>query len=282
MGVVDFILNLVGLWFWLNWRSIRYASAALPISTPLLATLKPTESRPRRRWGSLAALGVLLLFRSVLYRQVGAAANWLPHLRLGVLSLPFDSQSPGRMLLFSLLSFGMVLSLFYLWLMVLSLVNRNAPDNDVMHRLVRFQLGWLDRWPPAVKLLLPPAVAGLFWFALAPLFTELSILPPAESIWHLLAQALVMGLATLLAWKFLIAAVLGLHLLISYVYLGQSPLWHYVTMTARRLLVPLTWIPLRIGRIDFAPVLAIAVALLAAEAFEYGLTALWTRLPHWI
>jgi uncharacterized protein YggT (Ycf19 family) len=55
-------------------------------------------------------------------------------------------------------------------------------------------------------------------------------------------------------------------------------LWNFVNITARDLLRPIKWIPLRAGKIDFAPVLAIAVVLFAAQLSQQALTQLYQRL----
>jgi hypothetical protein len=277
MGVLDFILNLAGLLLWLNWRAIGYAAAAPPASKSLLGTLKRAEPPRRRRWRSLAALAALLLFRTVLYRHVGAAVNWTPHLDLGVIALPFRSDAPGRMLLYSFLSFGLVLGVFHVWLLALSVINRHAPDTDVLQKLVRLQLGGVEHLPWLARLLLAPVVAALLWLAGARLFAWLGLLPLPVSTAHAVQQALVLGLATFPAWKWLLIALLTLHLINDYVYLGASPLWPFVSNTGRRLLTPLQM--LRAGRMNFAPLAGIALIWLSADLANLGLTHLYRRLP---
>ena len=60
-------------------------------------------------------------------------------------------------------------------------------------------------------------------------------------------------------------ALLALYLVNSYVFLGDLALWTFVNNTARRLLHPLKPLPLRIGRVDLAPALAIVLILAACE-----------------
>jgi uncharacterized protein YggT (Ycf19 family) len=43
--------------------------------------------------------------------------------------------------------------------------------------------------------------------------------------------------------------------------LGRNPLWDFIGATARNLLVPLRWLPLRIGRLDFAPLGGVVLIL---------------------
>ena len=86
-------------------------------------------------------------------------------------------------------------------------------------------------------------------------------MPAAQRI----EEALVIGLGSYLVWKFLIGALLALHLLNSYIYFGKNPFWNYVNATAQTLLSPLEKIPLRAGKVDFAPVVGIALVFFIAE-----------------
>jgi uncharacterized protein YggT (Ycf19 family) len=63
----------------------------------------------------------------------------------------------------------------------------------------------------------------------------------------------------------------------SYVYLGELPFWSFVNTTAHSLLRPLQWLPLRAGRVDFAPVLAMLLVLVTAPFSQRGLTQLFQK-----
>jgi uncharacterized protein YggT (Ycf19 family) len=147
-----------------------------------------------------------------------------------------------------------------------------------LQRLVRTQLGVMDACPRGLKPWLP-LLAGTFcwWLASWPL-TYWAIVPPVSPR-HRLEQALVIGAGSYLAWKFLIVGVLVLHIVNSYVYLGRHPFWYYLNDVARALLAPLRQLPLRMGKVDFAPVLGIALVFLGARLLEQGLTKLYLRLP---
>jgi hypothetical protein len=281
MGLIDFILNLAGVLLWLNWLSIRFDPFAKTTPATLAGTLRRAEPYRIKRWYLLASLAALLLLRAVLYWQIGAAVNWTPHLHLGGLdiAIPFRSDNGWRMLLFSGLSFGAMLGLCYLWLLLLSLVNRRAPDNDPLQKLVRLHLGRVDRWPWLVKLLLPMLISFMVWEILGLLLSRLSIIPHPASGTHRLEQAVVIGLGSYLSWKYLMGGLLALHLVSSYVYLGEQSLWSFISLTGRNLLVPLRWVPLQVGKVDFAPLAGIAVVFLIAELAERVLTALYLRLP---
>jgi uncharacterized protein YggT (Ycf19 family) len=277
MAIVDFILNLAGLLLWLNWRSVRLDPLGKRTPATLIGTLRRAEPQRLRRWHLLAALGGLLLLRALFYWQIGSAAHWTGTLNLNVITLSFRSDYFARMLWFSIFSFGLTLAVFYLWLLLLSILA--GPEPPFFNRLVRMQLGRIDGWPREVKFLLPLLVmAGLWWLA-SWLLTWLQIIPKPVSAAHRFEQALVIGLNSYLVWKYVIGALLTLHLLNSYIYFGKLPFWSYVNAEARTLLSPLRAVPLQMGKVDFAPVAGMALVFLAAELAGRGLFFLYGRLP---
>ena len=183
------------------------------------------------------------------------------------------------MLLFSLCSFGVAMAVWLLWLILLSLLHRPVPESDSLARLVRLQLGRVDGWPQPVKAALPLVVIAGAWWVLSWPLAQWAIVPRPASELQRLEQGLVIGLGGYLAWKHLIVAVLILHVLSSYVYFGSHAFWNGVHELARPLLRPLRRVPLRIGKVDFAPVVVIALVMLLSRLLESGLTALYARLP---
>lgn len=275
MTLIDSILNLAALLLWLNWRA-----AAIPLrgqpGASLLSTLRPLgPARPRvYHW---AGLPVLLGARALFYWQAGPPVHWNPRVPLGPVTLAFRSDYLGRMFLFSLLSFAAALGVCYLWLLFLSCVNTRVSDSESGQRLVRAWLGGLERWPAVIKLILPVAVAAAAWWGLSLVLLPLNIVP-ANSNGRLLAQGALIGLGGFLTLKFLLTAILALYVLNSYVYLGEFGLWGFVNNTARRLLRPLQWLPVRLGKIDFTPIIAIALVLAAGEFGQRALNRLYATL----
>lgn len=261
MSLIDFILNIAGLLLWLNWRAVPPPAAA-PAGAAGPALPRRTEP-PRARWRYLLALLALLLVRAVFYRQAGAPLNWAPVIRLNAISLPFYSELRWRMLMFSFFSFAVTLGLFYLCLLLLSSVNGPVSDAEPGQRLVRLHLGRLERWPVWVKLLLPLVVMTALWCALNPLLLWRIDMVPRVSAWHLLAQGAVIGLAAYFTLKFLVAGFLALYVLNSYVYLGESAFLNFVNTTVNGMLRPLRRLPLRVGRVDLAPLAGMALVVLA-------------------
>ncbi len=278
MSLIDFILNIAALLLWLNWRSVRLDPLAKTLPATLPGTLRRAEPKRVRRWHFLAALVGLLLIRALLYWQIGTAANWAARLDLGVISISFRSVFLDRMLFFSLVSFGLTLALLYLWLLFFSVVNGRSTA-DPFQRLVRLTLGRLDRWPWWIKLLLPLVFAMVCWLGLNPLLARMNLVPTGTLFITQLGQGALIGLSGYLTWQFLIGVVLALHLLNSYIYLGNHPLWNFINLTARHTLRPLRKLPLRIGKLDFSPVVGMALVFLFAGAVEHGLVVLYSRLP---
>src|SRR6185369_3577412 len=171
--LIDIILNLAGLLLWLNFRASRLALSAPPSPLSLVSTLKRPEQNPVNRWMSLGGLIALLFFRAVFYWDIGSALNWTAILSLGAITLPFRSDYFGRMLCYSLVSFLLTLGIFYSWLLLISAINKNVSDSDFYQRVVRLHLGFFEKLPRIIKVLLPFTIALLFWALVAPLLARM-------------------------------------------------------------------------------------------------------------
>jgi uncharacterized protein YggT (Ycf19 family) len=268
MGYVDFILNLAGLLLWLAWRAAKADPLGKRRPATLIGTLRRADSRKGGlgRWQLPAILAGLILLRAIFYWQIGSVSKpvWAGTLNLGAIELSFRSDAFSRMLLYSVSSFGLTLSIFYLWMLFLSVLEGPEP----IHSLVRMQLGRVDRWSRGLKIILPLIVVALLWWLLSWWFGWLQIIPRPASMAHRLGEALLVGAGSYLTWKFPIALLLVLRLLNSYIYFGKHPFWNYVNLSAQTLLTPLNKIPLRAGKVDFAPVLGIAAVFFLAEVAE--------------
>jgi uncharacterized protein YggT (Ycf19 family) len=278
VGCVDFILNLAGLLLWIKWRSLPFDPFNKRTPATLVGTLRRAAPSHFRRWHLLAAIGALLVLRALFYWQIGSAARWSGNLNLGVTTLYFRSDWFDHILFFSVLSFGVALGIFYLWLLLLSILDGRTAAEQPVHRLVRMPLGRIDLWPRRVKIILPLLVTALLWWLLSWWFARLQIIPRPASMSHRIGSALVMGLESYVVWKYVAAALLVLHLLNTYIYFGRHPFWNYVNATAQTLLRPLRKIPLRAGKVDFTPVVGIALVFLIGELAETGLAKLYERL----
>ena len=279
MSLIDVILNAACLLLWLNWRSIRVVPPAHSQPLTLLSTLKRTEPRPVARQLYLAGLAALVLIRSLFYWDIGATVGWVPLMKIGPLALPFRSDHPWRMALFSFLSFGCWLWTFYAWLLLVSVINRKEPDHNSIQKLIRLHLGWVERLPGVLKLLLPAAVVIGAWGASRPSLAEMGVLPPAQSAAHVWQEAALLGLSSVLVWRFLLAALLLIYFIHSYVYLGERQWLEFTSNTARNLLQPLRWIPHQFGRLDALPLLGLMALFGLDWLAAFGLPRLYQMLP---
>jgi hypothetical protein len=286
MGLIDFILNLAGLLFWLNWRAARYNPFSRRIPATLMGTLRPTAPINNSRWPLLVVITTLVVSRGLLYRFFSSFSNtWTGYVDLQVIVLSFRSDSLLRMLEFSCFSFGTTLMVFYSWLLLLSCLAGPEP----IHRLIRVQLGRVDAWPQWIKPLLPIAIAALLWLPASWLLVKIRVIPPAVSIADSLEKSLVIGLGQCLTWKYPVVAILVLHLLNTYIYFGKHPFWNYVGAVADKLL-PMRRIWNNPQTNFYSPavkaaikgsftLIAIILTFLAAEFATRGLIRLYGRLP---
>jgi len=276
MGIVDFILNLAGLLLWLNWRSNRFDPLVRRLPATLMGTLRPAAPRRLHRWHLLIFIALLLLLRAVIYWWIGGMFPqvWVGQMNLGVTTLSFRSDWLLRMLVFSFFSFGLILGIFYAWLLVLSLLAGPLP----MHGLVTIPLGRLDGWPRWAKAVLPFFATAILWWLASWLLIRLQILTPLPPAGRF-QQALILGMSSYALWKFPLGAILLLYLLNSYIYFGKHPFWKYVSATAQTILRPLQRIPLRASKVDFAPLVGLGLIFLTAHLVERGLNLLYNRLP---
>jgi uncharacterized protein YggT (Ycf19 family) len=129
------------------------------------------------------------------------------------------------------------------------------------------------------------------WLSLFGLLSWVEVCPPTISVVQRLEQSVLIGLAGYLIWKVPIVLVLLLYLLNSYIYFGKHPVWVYLQVIAQKLLQPLRTIPLRIGKVDFAPIVGIILVFLVVYVAENGVktplrvdkngqpTKRWINLP---
>src|SRR5688500_8040454 len=128
-ALLDFLLNIVALLLWFNWRASGL-KLAQPSVVSLASALHRTESIEPRRWFSFACLIALLFIRSLLYCQIGSKINWIATLDLTAIALPFRSDLLSRMFLYSTLSFGVALGVVYASLLFLSVINNRSRETE--------------------------------------------------------------------------------------------------------------------------------------------------------
>ena len=281
MGLLDFILNMVGLLLWFNWRAARFDPLTKFTPATLAGTLRRAEKTSLKVWhlplGILALIVVRALFYNFIYSEFGSALNWAGRVDFGVISVPFCGKTSSllTMLLYSLYSFSVTLGVFLLWVLLLSMLKSGAMETDSLRQLLRLHLGRVERWSWISKLFLPLLIVGPLWWAGSWLLTSWAILPPVSGIMPRIEQASIVGLGSYLAWKYLTIGTLCLYFVSSYIYFGKQPLWQHLDVIARLLLTPLRPLPLRFGKIDFAPIVGAGIILLATQVIEQGIELPW-------
>jgi uncharacterized protein YggT (Ycf19 family) len=281
LGFVHLLLNIAGLLLWLRWREAMFQLVPRAAGGTLLGTLKKAATRPGYRWTWLGLLAGLLLLRAVAYWEVGSALRWTPSIDLGAIVISFRSDLFTRMLIFSVASLVVFVASFYFWLLLISVANQRVSDTDPFQSQVRAHLGWVEGWPVVLKAALPFLATSLLWLGLGPALARLGFILPAPSMKVTAQQAMLIGLASFLVWKYLVASLLLLHLLTSYVYLGHSPFWNFIHFTGGNLLRPIRWVPLRVGRLDFTALAGAALVLFLSELAVRKLPGWYQRLPWW-
>jgi hypothetical protein len=262
MELVDAILNLALLFLWIDWRSGAVARRPQSVLT-LANAVRPAERNRGSGLGSLGALVFILAVRPVFYYSIGSKLGWTPELDLLALAIPWRSDLLELMYLYSLTRFVLLIAVYYAVLLLLSALNRNLPDSEVVQQFVKLQLGWLEAIPWYLKPLLPSVVAFVAWVAAVPALTALGALPPQPPTGRVWGQALAFALGAVLAWKWFLFMLFLLHSLNSYVYLGRHPVWPYISLTARRLLCPVRFLTL--PKVDLAPIAGIAIVFCVTE-----------------
>lgn len=275
-GLIDFILNIVGLLLWFNWRATGLKPVE-PRAMSLAGALQRTTVVEGSRWLSLVSLIILLCVRALFYWRIGSQVDWVPNLDLTAIALPFRSDLLGRMFLFSGLSFALTLGGAYASLLLLSVINKNSNATDYFCRLILLQLWWFGKAPWPVRLVIGPIIGGLCWLALSQMFVSMGMAPAPKGTAHLWQQAGVMALVSALAWKYLLALFLLGHVLNTYIYFGNASFWKYVTLTGERLTLPLRW--LRFGKLDLGPIALLILLFFAVRFAGAWLAEFYRRLP---
>lgn len=281
MDLLDFILNLVGLLLWFNWRAARFDPLTKSRPATLAGTLRRAEKSSLKRWHLPLGLVGLLLLRVPLYAEFGAALNWTGKLDVAAISIPFrsDADTYLPMLLYSFYSFGVMLTTFLFWVLLLSILKSTAAESDPLRQVLRLHLGRVELWPRPVKWLLPILVIAPLWWAASWPLTSAGVLPLPASGWQRLQQALLVGAGSYLAWTYLLVGVLGLYSVSSYVYFGRQPFWQHLDVIGRLLIQPLRKLPLRWGKLDAAPWVGIGLVIVIAHCFEHGIKTPERRNP---
>jgi uncharacterized protein YggT (Ycf19 family) len=280
MSIVHAALNIVGILLWIVGMSVPHASTNLTPGISRVSLVRPAGGPAGRRWNWLLAIAALIFGRAFLYNAISGYAGWSPSLRLHLIAPTFRGDHFFRMLTFSTLSFFNALFTFLSALLLLSVLSRKLSGNDFWPRWIRLTLGPLERLPVPAKLAFPFVAMMLAWLGMQWLLPKFGTIPAAISTTVTLQRGSLIAAAGYLDWQFVIVGLLALFVINSYVYLGTGSLWNFVAHTGGVLLRPLQFLPLRLGRIDLAPVIAVAIVIAVARAVPRFLAELHSNLPN--
>ena len=158
-------------------------------------------------------------------------------------------------------------------------MNQGRNETEGFQRSIRFMAPLQARLPGFLLAFIPFVTGFLLWLGLGALFLKLGLCPKPVSNAHFVQQAAVVGVSSFLIWRIPITLLLGLYLLNSYVYLGNALLLNYASSTARLLLVPLRYLPLRLGKLDLTPLAGMAVVFGLDHLITVALVKIYLRLP---
>lgn len=282
MGFLDLVLNIFAVWLWASWlmrvktqnAGYRYGSVSNALNHP--SKKQNRVGRHSGNWKMWVALLILLIARPLLYWDMGL--GWNAVLKFGAVSISFATTNLLAMQIFSLASFIQMLLIFYSWLLLLGIFNygNNLNENNLAHKVIHCLVGRLGNWPVGIRLCLPAMVAMPLWFFFSLILEWTGIFPQQGSIKAIFHESLVMGLCAYLPWCHLLAGLIFIYFLNSYLFLGTSPVWNYLHAITRKLLAFLYMLPLTFGKIDFVPIVGLGITFLI---YEYGcrwLSALFT------
>ena len=266
------ILNLIGLLFWVSWRAGTMPRPRLANS---VAGPAPRQGPVfRHSWMYLLALVLLLLLRAVFYNQFGPGLDWIPSLNL-LNEVPFfRSDWFPRALAYSIISFARWLVGLYFCLALLSTLQPDGKESPQWRDFLSSQFSFLGsltpwlHWGLAASLSLGVHYGESLWM----MHLNLRLETDDETLRLLALLAL-----DLRAAVYLLMGLIGLYLLNSYVYFGERDFWKTVHSSGKRLLSPLKALPLVIGKIDLAPIIALGLAYGLSYILRHSQIAGWLQ-----
>ncbi|MBL69043.1 MAG: hypothetical protein CMO74_11435 [Verrucomicrobiales bacterium] len=262
MEWLHLILNLAALLLWIHWRHTPAHS-----SGSKAGFFKRHGTRLARGSVGLLLLAILLVGRAWFYHRIAPEVDWQPRVTFiaftpefsAAFSLPFTWADFGKQLAFSVISFSGWLVLYNFVLVFASTIKPATEDARRWRYFLRSQLGFLDMLPAVLIVPLAILLGASVHYGSAWWLMQLGILPgqSPEALLHLASGMAVLNLR-IVAWMAL--GVLGLYVLNSYIYFGEHKFWKIIDSSGQAMLSPLRLFPLQWGKVDFAPLAAMAAA----------------------
>ncbi|MCS1407500.1 MAG: hypothetical protein M2R45_00658 [Verrucomicrobia subdivision 3 bacterium] len=278
MEIVNILLNFVGLGLWVGAFVLpRYAvRSSRPLT--LLSTLRSETPSGHERFLMVGFLIGLLGLRALGYWNFSTPGALPPSVDFGVLSVSFRLDSLVHMLTYSVSSFVVFIYLYHLWALGLSFTCRHGGRIDSIENLVNQQLGGVAFWHPGWKVLLSVVGGVGLWIVARSILIVIEALPRDWSFFVIVTQSAVVVASLWLSFLIVVIVVLFLHLLHSYVYLGEQAIWVFTDRIAKVYLLPFRRLPLLLGRFDFAPIFGILVFWFLYRLGDWGIRAVLKHL----
>lgn len=280
LETINLLLNLAGLGLWAG--AFAFSRDAVRLSRPLtlLSTLRPETSAAHGRLVLLGSLTAMLVLRAAAYWNFSTSGGRLPSVDFGILSISFRSDLLTDMLAYSISSFLVFLYLYYLWMFGISLCCRSSGPVNSIENFLNQQFRFLASWHVGWKVFASLSVGAGLWLAVgsALLFFGIGEIPQ-ESVSTLLWQSPFVAASLGCSFLLVMAAVLALHFINSYVYFGEHAVWPFIDRTAKVYLSPFRRFPLMLGRFDFSPILGILAFWFLNWIGDRGIRWFWEQLP---
>jgi hypothetical protein len=277
MGVLDYLLNVLGLGFWLAWRG-RGLAPARPAGT-LVGNLKPAAVRRGRAPAPGLGLAAVFLGRPVLHWLIADWTAVSPGWSAGPFHLVFRPDNWALLFAHSALSLIWSILVFQAAALLAAAVCRRLSEPRGLAELTRSIAGWAARPPVVVGLLIPSVSGALLWAAIALPLSRVGVVPKLGGPALLTAQALVAGVSVWLPVRWFVVGTLLLHAFQNYVYIGENQFFTAVKALGRAFEWPWSRLPFRLGRMDvtalFAAIVAWGVGECARRALAVLANGLW-------
>lgn len=281
LETINLLLNLAGLGLWIGAFAFSRAAARLSRPLTLLSTMRPETSAAHGRLVLLGSLMALLVLRAAAYWNFSMTGSKFPSVDFGILSISFRPDLFTDLLAYSVGSFFVFLYLYYLWMLGISLCFRSSGPVDSIENFVNQQLRFLASWHAGWKVFISLFAGAGLWLATGMVLHVFGIggIPREWSGLTLLLQSPFVAASFGCSFLLVMAAVLALHFINSYVYFGEHAVWPFIDRTAKVYLSPLRRFPLMVGRFDFAPIFGILVFWFLNRIGDRGIRWVWEQLP---
>ncbi len=281
LETINLLLNLAGLGLWIGAFVFSRAAGRLSRPLTLLSTLRPETSAAHGRLVLLGSLTAMLVLRAAAYWNFSTTGSRLPSVDFGILSISFRSDLFTDMLAYSIGSFLVFLYLYYLWMLGISLCCRSSGPVDSIENFVKQQFRFLASWHVGWKVFASLSAGAGLWLAVGSALLVFGIgeIPREWSVPTLLLQSPFVAASFGCSFLLVMAVVLALHLINSYVYFGEHAVWPFIDRTAKVYLSPLRRFPLMLGRFDFSPILGILAFWFLNRIGDRSIRWVWEQLP---